>query len=882
MDVVKPQIYDVKTGSPADVPEEQIPQAILSGKFAFPKGARIPIIHPETGEPGTIPSDHAADAFKSGVNYDPSTNQIERIKTEENSGFVKGAEAFGAGAARGATLGLSDVAMPALGISSKDQLADLQKYRPGWSGAGELAGAVGSIAAAPEIGPVGLISKAGKAATEASEVAGLNLAGRGLEATGLGGNPLAAKVLSTANQVGAHAIGSAVEGSLYSGIGNSISEAALGDPDLNGQKVLSNFGYGALFGGALGGALKGAEIAVPEALTAAKEGIVSLKNTLIGSGVDDAGLVGKVLPENLSEALANRATNLGKDQLKELVENTSKDLSTVHNNIQTTLRKLNDEIRPQETDALINTADPQKVIGARQEIINSLNQAVKTMRDEPELYSGGAARKIELYRDGLVNKLGKDMDDPAAIFSRLKDLKQELNSKVFGKIPTSAEEASIKLMQNVSAKINSTLKDPDIFGHAGASLAAHDEMLSKYYKFVPPGSKATDFTKAFMKKTIRGGNKASWEFDPTKVERVLKTGGTITGEAKMNLLNEYYKTLQQLPEHLENTYASVPNERFDPKQLSNILENSKASANEAQEKYQKTLGNKGGRGILGEHYALAMSLTHPVLGAAVEAYNIARNPLSFSNKLAALERITNNVSNKIGRGAAAIFNPSIKTAGKYAGILGGMTSERHTGLSDKISEYQSNPEKLMNHLAENTDDLHKFAPDTSTGVQSAAARATQFLASKLPPKSSNPFSEKYEPSAFELAKFDRYHSIIEKPISALSQVRDNTLNPETVETLSIVYPKLYDEMKQAVQMQAAKAIQNKQKLSFQTKQSISQFLQSPIDESLMPGSIAVNQMTFQNAPQPNQVGGKQKQNSAQVAKMDISDKYSLSQRNEES
>lgn len=873
-EVLKPQLYDVSTGKPVDVPEDKIPQLVASGKFGFLKNAQVPVLNPD-GDSGTIPADAAHKAFNAGFTYEPADAQLDRIKTDENSGVIKGLEAAGAGAARGATLGLSDQFLTKSGIASPQTLSDLQKYRAGWSNTGEAAGIAIPALFGDEAGVAGAVGKAGKAVTAGAERVGLPLAGRALEAAGLGGSETAAKVLANASEIGSHALGSAVEGAIYNGVGNSVSEQALGDTDLNGEKVMSNFGYGALFGGVLGGAIKGASIAVPEALTAAKNGFTNLKNTLIGTGENDAGLLGRALPDKISDALANRSINLDLDQKMKLVTDTTSDLNQIHNNIETTLKKLNTEIRPQETNALIDTADEQKVRFARQDVVNSMNQAVDLMRKEPELYSQTAARKLEIQRDGIVNGMKHD-DTPAQIFQSLKEVKQELQSHVFSKIPTSQEAASINVINDISKGVNKVLKDPDVFGFAGSALAAHDEMLSNYYKYIPPNArKATDFQKAFMAKDGSGPN-TKWSFDPKKVEKVLKNQETITGQQKLKLLDGYYDTLKKLPEHLENTYANVPNERFDSEKLSNIIDNSRATNAESHEKYLESINNdKKGVG-LGDYFAAHVAMTHPVIGTAMGAYNIVTKPIEHLNKLAEVERLVGKATNAIGRGAAAIFKPAIALADVSRNAITKLSledrKEDHKKFSEEIASLQNDPAKLIDKVASNTEAIHGVAPKTSEAIQQASIRATQFLATKSPiPPKTNPFAAEYEPSQAEMSTFDRYRNIVEKPVSALEQVRLGTVTPETIETLNAVYPKLYDHMKQTVMEQATKMLSSGKLIPFNTKQSISMFIGQPIDEALNPQSIMSNQMAFaQSAQENNQPApGAQKTKPSVVGMRDI-------------
>lgn len=64
-----------------------------------------------------------------------------------------------------------------------------------------------------------------------------------------GAKSLAGKIVQSAVPMAA---GSAVEGAVYSA-GNVLSEASLGDPQLNAEKALAQVGMGAALGGGIGG-----------------------------------------------------------------------------------------------------------------------------------------------------------------------------------------------------------------------------------------------------------------------------------------------------------------------------------------------------------------------------------------------------------------------------------------------------------------------------------------------------------------------------------------------------------------------------------------------------------------------------------------------------
>lgn len=157
-------------------------------------------------------------------------------------GGVRGAIGAGAaGAARGLTLGLSDVAARAIGgDDAAATLRGLRAENPGISTGSEIAGAV-----APSLIGGGAVAPASFAAD----------AGRGASAA-IGGGLRGAIV------------GGAVEGGLF-GAGQGVSELALSQDPLTIEHVASSLSsnalYGAALGGAAGGALKGAEIGLRSA-----------------------------------------------------------------------------------------------------------------------------------------------------------------------------------------------------------------------------------------------------------------------------------------------------------------------------------------------------------------------------------------------------------------------------------------------------------------------------------------------------------------------------------------------------------------------------------------------------------------------------------------
>ena len=260
--------------------------------------SRVPVIAPD-GTWGTMDVSEAQEAIQTGGFKLPTAEEVKdhASKLQYGTGTSNEVKAALAGAARAATFGLSDQLLGRTGTVDPNVLAELAKQNPKATMAGEIGGVAASLLI-PGIGagtageavaakgaakgisaltPVGAVAKIGTGVTEAALPAAQKFAGLLVNPET---SPIVHRILSRA---GAQTMGSAVEGAVY-GLGQGISEDALGDPNLTAEKLLGNIGYGALFAGGLGGLIGGIGgalegIVTPEAIRA------STKRSLADAGV---------------------------------------------------------------------------------------------------------------------------------------------------------------------------------------------------------------------------------------------------------------------------------------------------------------------------------------------------------------------------------------------------------------------------------------------------------------------------------------------------------------------------------------------------------------------------------------------------------------------
>lgn len=232
------------------VPWDTAHNALISGTHNLQTGQSVNVVNPD-GTLVSIPSEEIPRALQSGYKI-PGQSVITEYNNQQQFGEGLGAEAkaAAAGAARSATFGLSDIGLTKSGLVDPNTLKQLQERNPISDIAGNIAG-IGASLAAPFLTPAATVAEVGGAVTDLARPIASKIA---QSLANPETSPIVAKILAGVGEVGAKALGSSFEASVY-GLGNAVTENALGDADLNAENILHNVGYGALFGGALGGAL---------------------------------------------------------------------------------------------------------------------------------------------------------------------------------------------------------------------------------------------------------------------------------------------------------------------------------------------------------------------------------------------------------------------------------------------------------------------------------------------------------------------------------------------------------------------------------------------------------------------------------------------------
>jgi len=868
-----PELVNTKTNAIDNVSHDEVDKLLKSGSHDLLEEGTTDVINPH-GDLVSIPNKQVYQATSQYGYRFPGSHDVQKFQEQKQygEGIANELSAFGAGAARAASFGLSDQALTKTGAVDPVTLEKLAEHNPTATTLGEISGIAGSLLAVPGGGLVGGAAKAGNAITKSSGAIA-NTAAKFLANPETA--PMAAKVIQSVGEVGAKTLGSAVEGAAY-GLGQSISEDALGDPQALSEKLMANIGYGALFGGAIGGGLKAAEIGIPAGVKTAKDAVTKFKDSLIGSEASGPGLLTKGIAktssflsgapeESITKSLLERQKTLyGPEDYAKMQSDFIKNTEELHKSVNKAAKTAASEIRPEESAALLEGREVQNAAVEYQKVRIALRDTIKNMEEHPELYPGRFPAKLRLFEDSL-NK-GIDLEKATApdLFKALNNLKQDIDKKIPWEKEIGGEAAdALNELKSFRGNIKNALENEGAWGEAAARQASFNEAYAEWL------TNQKNFRKEFMYKVPAKGG-VDYVIRPTKVSTFFNQIADPRGEIKNAALDKYVNSSQKLLDEIEKTYQAVPDKSFDKNAVKSVIDKSLAQKQEAFEqaetiaalrKTQPNIWNQGtsqgggheitSLGVLGTAAHVMGVPMAPVL-AATEAYHLLANPSKMVQRLAWIERAANHTAESIEKG----INTALKISNKVIDPLKGLIFQklnpteqrkRYDKVTTQLNELQNNPEMFAEKLDHATKDLYSVAPNVTQSLSTSMAMATGFLASKIPVQPDPaPLSPKYEPSQAEIATFDRYLETVENPLSILGEIQNNTLTSESIETLKTVYPQLYTQISESIftnisnQMAKKKAVE----IPYQTKLTLSYFLGQDLDDSLKQMSIASNQVTL--------------------------------------
>lgn len=804
-----------------------------------------------------------------------------------------------AATARGATLGLSDLAARGLGgEEAAAYLSQLEEANPEASAVGEVVGAVAPILAAGPLGgaavaestagrgllrgAVGLLGAPTRAVTGAAEALG-GAAGRAVLGASRG---VGRTVAAGATRLG---LEGAVEGAAAEA-GSMLSEAALGrDPDLTAEAVIARLGTGAVFGGAIGGAMGG----VGGLATAGSRAGVEAASAVLGRGWRST--VGTELDPTVARAWAlvadtgdesvpairrgmmpgpegerfRRLIARGDAAYEDGALSVGESLGRMENANARVLRYWREGLRLGEVERLVDTGplmDQARSaralatdlrarvddlalnyrgidVGARAaDLRNRLNIRMVELDRAARRVDGGTtltpevARRTAAEMNNALNAMKRDVD---ALVAR---------SRGMG---PSAEA----LGGSVDA-IRRNLEDAAVWGDDLAGT--HREVNAAFTRFLTT-------RRRFVERFLESGGTLASRFDENPYESIplpdsrrivgfMREIGTVANGTAETTFRETTESAAQLLDIMERRLALDPEARAAAVEARTAYRSMREAydlaATEARQLNQWRLleGNRSlGRAIVGG--AIGTAMGGPLAGLAITALT---NPGQVIRGLGLIERWASGTTRDISTGVRRFI-----TAGRPAAAEGGRRV-RAAAIAGSVRAYLDRIERLEEESASATTaattlgravEGMETAPRTRDAMLRTAVRANSYLRSIRPRSGDLPgevVPGRRPPSSEDIERFMRAAQAVDDPLSVIEGMADGDISPDAVQALRMVYPALYEQMRSEVLQQVAEGVD----LPHDRLLTLGTLLDVPTTPSLHPDLVRAMQATYVMPPPP--------------------------------
>lgn len=233
---------------------------------------------------------------------------------------------------------------------------------------------------------------------------------------------------------------------------------------------------------------------------------------------------------------------------------------------------------------------------------------------------------------------------------------------------------------------------------------------------------------------------------------------------------------------------------------------------------------------------LVAGLTKPLTKDAPDAIRLsllkflgANKPVNASAFKSAMELIHSVVKGQnLGMNAAVGAIKNIGQVGSSA-VVPIVTKAAKEKLDEAVKGIKENPSKLF----KTGESSSYYMPEHGTAIAQRAASVANYLNSIRPePKQLDPTGKASDPSAGEMAEYDRALGIAEQPLSVFAKIRDGSLMPQDVAHLRAMYPAGYQKMAGNLQEAIADHLSDGGSIPYYTRQAASLFLGSPLDSSM--------------------------------------------------
>lgn len=913
------RVLDAATGEAVEVDDSEASSGLAAGRYQVGGGpVRLRLADGGVAE---VAPENVANALRDsatfvGLDTPEYAAERERRRTYGDRPIAAGT----LGAARGATLGLSDVAGAGLGF--EEDIAGLRELNPEASIGGEIAGSVAPVLFSGGLGAAG--AGARTLGTGARVARTLTAPVRGLAALSEGAGAATARAIIGGSEAGigsrvaARVFGTGVEGAIE-GVGGEaasmLSEQALGtgDPDLTAQQVVARLGFGALMGGSAGALLGGGGAGVSEALRGGgrlgRDAVDVIRRSWrerVGTEIDDTvaealaeqagrqvpATPGRVdlqlqleTPQDVVRALGTPGP--AQRRVMEILERGDEVYETGTRTIRSDLGELltrsthvedfaRGSLKRQAIRSRIEGTNVNDQFGLAVGTLDRARAVAARLQTDSIFDRAGIARGRELA--AYVDTISADIENAitqanptdvaADLYIRLDQMKRRIGQ--MQRTVGHRDQEAARALQELYDSMITPLEDPHLWGEPVA--AAQRDLNSAWHRYLGRGRTWNDmFTAEGAPDDLVNPWRILREPDPAKIDPFLRATGRAANDRRSEIFREVLESRQQLAEMIAK-HMDVPPElaaavRESPaliKRVRETLEEAERTAKIANQWAEASAELAPSRGIMG---AISGTIYAGTAGGVVGAVG----PSQTLRVLSAVQRIARSASEDIGvsvrkfLGTARRAGRTAARRTRRAAVLG--TVKAYEARIRELDEQTKDQAATAQRMADSTRELTRDAPSVQQALQVTGGRALGILNAARPSGRIAPGSlwttpADAQPSRDEMERFLRVARVVDDPMTVVRDLEDRSLEGESVDTLRAAYPALYNE----IVRQAYEAIaEAPTEPPYQDRIQLGVLLGIPTDPSLVPENLAILQAAHIAASTPTQTSTASSQQAPDLA-----------------